>query len=64
MHERIEINANTGEVVTHRLCACLDEYNRSSKVTWMDFIKVARSEEKASGDDGDDNYGKDDGVKF
>ena len=52
----------TGEVITHCVRACPAEYNRNGKVTWMDFLKVARTEEKSSEDDGD--FGGSDGAKF
>ena len=62
MHERIDINAMTGEEVKYCICACLDEYKQECNVTLMNFQKIARSEGKASGDDDDDNYDGDDGV--
>ena len=61
-HERIDTNTTTGEKVKNCIHACPEEYKQEGKVTWMDFQKVAWSEEKASGD-GDD-YDDDDGVKF
>ena len=62
LQERTEIDQVHGESIIHRVRVCPDEYAQKGKVTWMDFIKVARSEEKGS--DEDEDYGAGDGVKF
>ncbi len=49
--------------VTHCIRACPDEYQQTGKVTWMDFIKVARTEEKTVNEE-EDEYGGRNGVKF
>ena len=65
--EGVERNKNTrrskkNETIVHQIRACPDEYDRDGKVTWMDFVKVARSEEKTTNDDED--YERGNGVKF
>jgi len=42
MHERND------DEVQYKMRACPDEYMREGKVTWMDFLKVARTEENTT----------------
>ena len=63
LYESTVTNKRTKETEVTRIRACPDEYCRDGEGIWMDFIKVACTVEKLS-DDGDDDYGCDDVVKF
>ena len=43
LYTRIEEGNTNNQPIEYCLHACPDEYDRCGKVTWMDFIKVARS---------------------
>ena len=62
LHTRIEEGNTNNQPIEYCLHACPDEYDRCGKVTWMDFIKVARSPAQKQTED--DDYGGDDGVRF
>ena len=62
VHERTELDPTSGEETIHCINACPDDYNRPGLVTWMEFQKVASSEEKGNIDDED--YGVNNVVKF
>ena len=62
VHERTELDPTSGEETIHCINACPDDYNGPGLVTWMEFQKVASSEEKGNIDDED--YGVNNVVKF
>jgi len=60
--DQMQMQERNDDDVQHKTRACHDEYMRDGKVTWMNFVKVARTEETTTLDDED--YGGTTGVKF